>query len=87
MTRRAAKGKPGQRPLRCPCCNKPFTPEPVKVCMACHRPILRGHKYTIRGGKLQHRHCAYPDSYLTPTELDEKFGRGTWARMHPRAGR
>ena len=89
MTWRAVPAPDGRamtrstRPLRCPCCNKPITPEPVKVCADCGRPILRGHKYRMVGGKLRHRHCRFPDSYLTPSELDAKYGVGTWARMHP----
>lgn len=69
------------RPLRCPTCNKPFTPEPVKVCAKCKLPILRGHKYRHIGGRLEHRHCDYPDSYLTPADMDARYGKGTWARL------
>ena len=71
-----------QRPMRCPSCGKPVTPEPVKVCARCDRPILRGHKYRHIRGRLEHRHCDFPDSYLTPQEMDARYGQGTWARLH-----
>lgn len=68
------------RPLRCPACNKPFTPEPAKVCSECKLPILRGHKFTFQGGLLRHRHCKWPDSYLTPKEFIAKFGKASFER-------
>ena len=73
-----------KRPLRCPTCNKPFTPEPVLVCLRCHLPMLRGHKWTIRGGHMQHRHCDWPDSYLSKADYIAQYGLAMWQRMHPR---
>ena len=70
-----------KRPLRCPTCGKPITPEPVKVCANCHLPILRGHKFTIRKGVIAHRHCQYPDSYLSEAEYVAAYGRRMWASM------
>lgn len=69
------------RPLRCPCCDKPTTPEPVKVCANCHRPILRGHKYTIRKGVIAHRHCDEPDSYLSREEYIAAYGKRQYNAM------
>lgn len=75
------EAKPMKRPLRCPLCAKPITPEPVKVCASCHLPILRGHKYTICKGVIAHRHCEAPDSYLSKDEYIAAYGRRMYNAM------
>jgi hypothetical protein len=72
---------PDARPIRCSCCAQPITKEPVRVCTVCHRPILRGHKWQIRNGRLRHRLCRWPESYLTPAEYKKAYGDAMYRRM------
>lgn len=61
------------RPLRCNCCGKPVTAEPVRWCIACKLPIRQHDKFNITRRGLRHRHCRYPEMYLTPAEFRKRF--------------
>lgn len=37
-----------------------------RVCAACGKPILRGHKYVFVGSEVRHRTCEDPQSYTSP---------------------
>jgi hypothetical protein len=58
-------------------CSKPLV-SPVRFCKKCKKPILSGHKYKITRTGLQHRHCDYPDAYLTPREYQKKYGHAPY---------
>jgi hypothetical protein len=73
------------RPLRCKCCNQPITKEPVKVCVLCEKPILRGHKWQFTKRGVRHRHCAAPDSYLSDAEYIAANGQAMFDRMRSSA--
>lgn len=54
---------------RCPTCGKPIdNPIAKRICCLCKSSILKHHKYFINGdGRLQHRHCDNPESYVANT--------------------
>jgi hypothetical protein len=56
----------------CPTCGRPFPSlwKPSRICAACTKPILKGHKFTFGpDSRVRHRNCVEPDSYApAPTE-------------------
>lgn len=63
---------------RCPTCKQPIAASRVRFCADCGQPIDLHHKwrFRFRGRSVQmvHRHCKYPESYLTPEQMKEKYG-------------
>lgn len=69
-------------PLRCPCCDQPLDLTPARWCADCDRPIMRGHKWRFnKKGRMVHRHCKYPTSYVTPEEYRKTHGEAAYQRM------
>ena len=61
---------------RCPTCKMSIRVCPKKMCAACGSPITRHHKFYFRqDGRVQHRLCKYPDSYITPEEMRRLYGK------------
>lgn len=53
----------------CPTCGRPYPSlwKPTRICAACVKPILKGHKFTFGpDSRVRHRNCAEPDSYEVP---------------------
>jgi hypothetical protein len=53
----------------CPTCGRPFPSlwKPTRICAACTKPILKGHKFAFGpDSRVRHRNCAEPDSYAAP---------------------
>ena len=62
---------------RCPTCEQLLTTGPNRWCARCERPIGNHHKWQRRAdGRLEHKVCSMPDSYMTPEDFHAKTG--TW---------
>jgi hypothetical protein len=60
----------------CPTCKRPIGPEHMtrRTCWRCDKPMGRHDKWKIgRDGRIRHRHCDFPQSYLS---------RDEWARLY-----
>lgn len=55
---------------QCPTCKRPFRPTVRKRCAVCGQAMGHSDKYRFReDGRIEHRLCDYPDSYLTPEQI------------------
>lgn len=67
---------------RCPTCQQPVAHSHLRVCTLCGDQIARHDKWFFtEDGKLRHRHCKYPTSYLTPREYVKAYGEEEARRM------